>query len=391
MFCPKCGSKLNEGDAFCGKCGAPVRKKAVAGDGASGSGDVPKASHALTSAPSPSTTQLATVPSGKKGRGKLVVAVAIALILVIGGAYTVLAKPSASKSATPEKPVTASESTVKDEELDNDMVKVTDVKIERVDPKSYPEALLGRYSSLGNESLYRVTGKAENRADYPVVSSMVLTGKVSYTDKYGDDKVEDTTFSTGDSGSPSSAITGGDSGSFVLAPKEKRDVTVFCTWQDSTLTRSGSEDSEYILDTKTVKLQKLKTEAENDSRAGLLTVDDKTVSLIGDSGITTASGGYGNVKVGPSVQLTNSTSTNAEKMYLYYTYSYDGQESPYRGYLEAEYVKAGKTIEMTSGKTQDGEVPESEWDGFDYSFSGSDDGSDGRMKLVPLAVYYQVD
>ena len=27
MFCPKCGTELNEGDAFCYKCGAPMRKK----------------------------------------------------------------------------------------------------------------------------------------------------------------------------------------------------------------------------------------------------------------------------------------------------------------------------------------------------------------------------
>ena len=24
MFCPKCGSEIAEGAAFCGKCGAPV-------------------------------------------------------------------------------------------------------------------------------------------------------------------------------------------------------------------------------------------------------------------------------------------------------------------------------------------------------------------------------
>lgn len=27
MFCPKCGTELNEGDAFCYKCGTPMRKK----------------------------------------------------------------------------------------------------------------------------------------------------------------------------------------------------------------------------------------------------------------------------------------------------------------------------------------------------------------------------
>ena len=308
----------------------------------------------------------------------MIAVVAVCVIATVGSALT------GGKSSDAEKPITATESTVKDEELDNDMVKVTDVKLERVTTEEYPQALLNNLYLSSSTSLYKMTGTAENRSDSVVVSSPVLTGTVKYTDKYGDAKEAETLL---ESGNPSFD----DMGSFVLAPGEKRDVTVFFNWQDTTLARDGSEDQELVIDTKTVKVQSLKTKSGKELSGNYLPVTSDNIKLIGDSGITSAPMPYstGNAQVGPSFNLTNTTKMNLRTMTVVYTYSYDGVEAPSRFKKTVEYVKAGKQVEVTSGKNKEGELDGS--DAFSFDFSGSDDGSDGRLKLVPLAISYETD
>ena len=73
MFCPKCGSEIAEGSAFCGKCGAPVGGPAAAAEppGAGGGG--------LKPAP----TGVPGVPSPKKGGAKVGIIVAAAVVVVV--------------------------------------------------------------------------------------------------------------------------------------------------------------------------------------------------------------------------------------------------------------------------------------------------------------------
>lgn len=71
MFCPKCGSEVQEGSAFCGKCGAPV--SAPAGVSASGSDAAGAAG--------------AGAPAAKKGGAKvglIAAAVVVVVVLVTG-------------------------------------------------------------------------------------------------------------------------------------------------------------------------------------------------------------------------------------------------------------------------------------------------------------------
>ena len=75
MFCPKCGSEVQEGQAFCGKCGAPVGS-AQAGTPASGAGagnDGVKAAVEMASG----------TPAPKKNGTKVGIAIAAAVVVLL--------------------------------------------------------------------------------------------------------------------------------------------------------------------------------------------------------------------------------------------------------------------------------------------------------------------
>ncbi|MEB1813921.1 DUF6273 domain-containing protein [Adlercreutzia mucosicola] len=77
MFCPKCGSEVAEGSAFCGKCGAPVGSP-VTGAEASG---------AAAGGLKPAPTGVPGVPSPKKSGAKvgaIAAAVVVVVVLVAG-------------------------------------------------------------------------------------------------------------------------------------------------------------------------------------------------------------------------------------------------------------------------------------------------------------------
>lgn len=74
MFCPKCGSEIAEGSAFCGKCGAPV------GAQAGGSAPVGSAQGAASGGAG------AGAPAPKRGGAKIgaIAAIVVAVVLVAG-------------------------------------------------------------------------------------------------------------------------------------------------------------------------------------------------------------------------------------------------------------------------------------------------------------------
>ena len=75
MFCPKCGSEIAEGSAFCGKCGAPVNAQA-AGAAPAGSAQGAASGGAGAGAPVPKR-------SGAK-IGAIAAVVVVAVVLVAG-------------------------------------------------------------------------------------------------------------------------------------------------------------------------------------------------------------------------------------------------------------------------------------------------------------------
>lgn len=80
MFCPKCGSEIAEGSAFCGKCGAPVGAPAA---GAEASG---VAAGGLKPAP----TGAPGVPSPKRAGAKvgIIAAAVVAVVVLVAGFAT---------------------------------------------------------------------------------------------------------------------------------------------------------------------------------------------------------------------------------------------------------------------------------------------------------------
>ncbi len=78
MFCPKCGSEIAEGSAFCGKCGAPV--------GAQAGGAAPAGSEAAAAADGAG----APAPAPKKNGAKIgaIAAVVVVVVVLVAGFAT---------------------------------------------------------------------------------------------------------------------------------------------------------------------------------------------------------------------------------------------------------------------------------------------------------------
>lgn len=396
MFCPKCGNELRDGDAFCGKCGAKIGGAAPAGAAAQ---EVPSADAARTSAPEPEKP--------KKGRKPLaVLAAAVVLLLAAGGAYIAIAGPFGPKDETPATQPSGSadpepdkdgkdEGDADDEadegkkdgkkkagELTDGTVTVSNVKIEKVDFESLPGALRsgGSTSDDGNpfseilngsygpqgEEIYAITMDAENATTSSVKGWLKMDCSVTMTDDYGDEKTDERSFETyrwsGTAGYGD--LQESDAGAFFLAPKEKREVTIFAAWRGSKPAGSsqdpnsappsswverqmgiGGRDGAVVSDVEPTGVGS----AALGSPHGLIAVTDENVSVEGGAAraFQNEMAGISRDCVGADVTVKNATKHKAEKLTVTCWVRYDGVLVPVSIKLAAEHIKPGEEVKLT--------------------------------------------
>ena len=389
MFCPKCGSELRDGDAFCGKCGAKI------------GGDAP-ASAAAPEAPSADTALAPEPEKPKKGRKPLaVLAAAVVLLLAAGGAYVAVADPFAPKAEEPAaQPSGSAEPEDKKAskadkgdagkaddgkknagELTDGTVTVSNVKIEKVDFESLPGALRsGGSSDDGNpfsdilgasygpqgEEIYAITMDAENATTSSVKGWLKMDCTVTMTDEYGDDKTDERSFETYEwSGTAGYGdLQKSDPGAFYLAPKEKRRVTVFAAWRGSKPAGStrdpnsappaswverqmgiGGVDGAVVSDVEPTGVGSAALESPH----GLIAVTDENVTVEG--GVARAfeydMAGISQDGVAADVTVKNATKHKAEQMTVSCWVRYDGVLVPVPIKMVAEHIKPGEEVRLT--------------------------------------------